>query len=62
MQTKFIAQLDKYKQNQIKQDLKFFLKEELELTDKEMEKELELAMSSRLSDLKESIDINPYIN
>lgn len=62
MQTKFIAQLDKYKQNQIKQDLKFFLKEELELTDEEMEKELELAMSSRLSDLKESIDINPYIN
>lgn len=61
MKTKFIVQLDNQIQEQIKKDLKTFFKEELSLTDEEMEEQLELAMNSRLVDLEDSIDINSYV-
>lgn len=62
MKTKFIIQLDESIQKQIRNDLNLFFKEELELKDEEISKELELAMSGRLVDLENSIDINCYIN
>lgn len=61
MKTKFIVQLDNQMQEQIKKDLKNFFKEELNLSDEEMEEQLELAMNSRLVDLEDSIDINSYV-
>lgn len=62
MKTKYVIQLNDCEQNQIKKDLKIFFKNELGLVDEELENELDLAMSSRLIDLEDSIDINPYID
>lgn len=62
MKTKYVIQLDNCEQIQIKKDLKDFFENELDLTDEEIKDELDLAMSSRLSDLEDSIDISPYID
>lgn len=62
MKKKYVIQLNENKQKQIKEDLKKYFKEDLNLTNQEIEEELELAMSSRLVDLEDSIDINQYID
>ena len=62
MRTKYILQLDDYLQNQIKNKLIYFLKEDLDLNESEIEIELELAMNSRVSDLEDTIDIQNIIN
>lgn len=62
MKKKYVVQLSKKKQEMIKKDLKTFFITELNLNDQEVQKELELAMNSKLTDLEDSIDINQYIN
>lgn len=61
MKTKYVVQLDDFKQKKIKEDLNIFYKDELNLNDEEMKVELKLAMSGRLVDLEDSIDISPYL-
>jgi len=62
MKNKYIIQLDSNYQIEIRNKLHLFFKKDLDLLDKEIEKELELAMNSRLSDIEEIIDITKYIN
>lgn len=62
MKTKYIIQLSNDKQENIKKDLEVFFREELDLTKQEIKDEMELAMSGRLIDLEDSIDINQYMN
>lgn len=60
MKNKYIIQLNDKLQNEIEVKLRQFYKEELDLTEQEIEEELELAMSGRIIDLEETIDISQF--
>lgn len=62
MKNKFIIQLNNQTQKQIEIDLKRYFKIDLNLNDEELKEELELAMSGRLVDLEDSINIYQYID
>ena len=61
MRGKYIIELDDILQVQIKEKLFAFYREELELSDEEIEEELERAMNSRLGDLEDTIDVSAYL-
>lgn len=62
MKSLYIFQLKNSLQSDIQSRLIKYYKEELNLNEDEIKTELELAMSSRLSDLEDSIDVNAIMN
>lgn len=62
MRKLYVSQLTTQMQNKIKNDLIKYFKEDLELNEIHMQIELEMAMSSRVSDLEDTINIEYIIN
>lgn len=62
MRKLYISQLEDDLQLKIKSELIKYFKENLELSEEDEKIELELAMSSRVSDLEDTININKVIN
>lgn len=62
MRNLYVLQLDNSLQLKIKKELTKFFEDELSLEQWEVEKELELAMSSRVSDLENTINIIELID
>lgn len=58
----YVSQLNSNLQLKIKNQLTNFFLEELELNQEDVDKELELAMNSRVSDLEDTIDIKKILN
>lgn len=62
MRDLYIIQLPIDLQKKIKDELIKYFKVELDLQDENVEQELELAMSSRVGDLEDTINIKKIIN
>lgn len=58
----YVVQLKDDLQVKIKNELIFYFKDELGLDEEEIKSELELAMSSRVNDLEDTINIKEIIN
>lgn len=62
MRSLYVFQLEQDLQTKIENQLIHFFKEELDLNEKDLKIELELAMSSRISDLEDTINIKEVLH
>lgn len=62
MRSLYVFQLEQDLQTKIENQLIHFFKEELDLNEKNLKIELELAMSSRISDLEDTINIKKVLH